>query len=257
MPDRAWRGVGPLVAEALGVAASCSSSYLNAAFTGARMRCVRTEQLPAVLRLRPHVALLVVGMNDTLRSDFDPVQLAADLEQVVSALHAQGTLVLGLRYHDHARVFWLLGPLARALSARIAELVIDVVCERTGMACFDVGAMEEAYQLASWSVDRLHPSERGHRMLARGFTELIDGAGFEVLEPVTMECSGGAPRSTVRHVGWLVGAGVPWLWRRGKDFLPYALAIMARAAVRSAERRVAGMRLTVGQPHTQRPRSTV
>lgn len=248
LPDRTWRGVGPLVAEALGVGPASPASYLNVAFTGARMRCVRNEQLPAVLRLRPDVALLVVGMNDTLRSDFEPQSLAEDLEYVVSALHAEGTLVLGLRYHDHARVFRLPAALARALRARIAELneVIDLVAVRTGIPCFDAGSMEHAYELSTWSVDRLHPSELGHRMLARGFTGLIADEGYEVLEPVSMVCSGGAQHGTAAHLGWLVAKGIPWLWRRGKDFLPYAAVIMARSAARTTARRVGEARGLVG-----------
>src|SRR4051794_34382312 len=61
LPKRSgWRGVGPLVAAALGVD---PAGYLNPAFTGARMRCVLTEQVPAAVAHRPDVALLVAGMN--------------------------------------------------------------------------------------------------------------------------------------------------------------------------------------------------
>lgn len=254
LPDGSWRGVGPLVAAALHVDPGDPQAYLNVSFTGARMRCVRTEQLPSVLRLRPDVALLVVGMNDTLRSDFDPADMARDMEDVVSRLQAAGTLVLALRYHDHARIFHLPGPLARALRSRIAELngVVDLVAARTGMRCFDTGALADVYLMSAWSVDRLHPSELGHRMLARGFTELIAASGLGVPEPVSMVCSGGVQPGTVDHVGWLVMKGVPWLWRRGKDFLPYAGVIVARSMARSTVRRVRAVRewpgVLIGMP---------
>ncbi|MGH3451712.1 MAG: SGNH/GDSL hydrolase family protein [Haloechinothrix sp.] len=232
LPGGGWRGVGPLVAAALGVASA--DFYHNGAFTGARMRCVRTEQLPAAVRMRPDVTLLVVGMNDTLRSDFDPAQLVEDLGAVVTALHDAGSLVLALRFHDHSRVFRLPGPLARALRARIGELnrVIDLVAERYDVPCLDVREVSGSYELAAWSVDRLHPSELGHRMLARGFTELVAGAGFAVAEPVSLECGGGLHTGAVEHIGWLVVQGVPWLLRRGRDFLPHAGAMMARSALR-------------------------
>ncbi|MFE0024200.1 SGNH/GDSL hydrolase family protein [Amycolatopsis sp. NPDC059021] len=223
-----WRGVGPLVAAALGVE---PDGYLNPSFTGARMSCVRRDQLPATVAHRPDVALLVVGMNDTLRPDFDADAIAADLTVVLRELAAVGTTVIPVRYHDHAKVFRLPASIRRALSARVAELneAIDTVVEREGVPCLDLATMPGAYDLAAWSVDRLHPSELGHRMLARGFTALLAESGFEIVEPVSLTCSGGADPGTAAHVGWLVFKGIPWLWRRGGEFLPYAAAIMWRS----------------------------
>lgn len=235
LPGGRWRGVGPLVAEALGLDAECPDAYLNAAFTGARVACVRERQLPDALRFAPDVTMVVVGMNDTLRSDFDAARLAEDLDAVVAELVAAGSLALVLRYHDHSRVFRLPGPLARALRGRIEELnaAVDVVVTRRGAPCLDLVALAGTYDLTAWSVDRLHPSELGHRMLAHGFSELIGAAGFRVVEPVGLACSGGVSTGAVEHVGWLVVQGIPWVWRRGRDFLPYAAAVFARSTVRS------------------------
>lgn len=229
LPHRGgWRGVGPLVAAALGVG---EEGYLNLSFTGARMKCVRADQLPAALAHRPDVAVLVVGMNDTLRPDFDPDRIAEDLTEIVRAFAAVGTTVLPVRFHDHSKVFRLPQSLKRALSARVVELneVIDRGVEVEGIACLDLDALPGAYDLTAWSVDRLHPSELGHRMLARGFTTLLAEAGFAVPEPVSLTCSGGVEPSTAGHLGWLVAKGVPWLWRRGREFLPYAAVIMWRS----------------------------
>ncbi|WP_086849858.1 SGNH/GDSL hydrolase family protein [Amycolatopsis kentuckyensis] len=226
LPRRAgWRGVGPLVAAALGVD---RGGYLNPSFAGARMRCVLTEQVPVAVAQRPDVALLVAGMNDTLRPDFDAARVGADLTEVIRRLRATGTTVLPVRFHDHSKVFRLPQSLKRALSARVAELnaAIDEVVAREGVACLDLARLPGAYDLASWSVDRLHPSELGHRMLASGFTGLLADAGFAVPEPVSLTCSGGVEPSTTGHVGWLVLKGIPWLWRRGREFLPYAAVIM-------------------------------
>ncbi|NYI91066.1 lysophospholipase L1-like esterase [Amycolatopsis endophytica] len=232
VPGGSWRGVGPFVAEALGID---PSGYLNTAFTGARMRCVRTDQLPAALHHRPDVAVVIVGMNDTLRSDFDAAGMARDLEHVVTGLRAAGSTVVTMRFHDHSRVFRLPGPLRRALTARIGELneIIDVVARRHGVACLDLGALPGAYDLTAWSVDRLHPSELGHRLLARGVTELVAEAGIAVPAPVSLVCSGGVAPRPIDHVGWLVVKGIPWLWRRGRDLLPYAATIVARSAIES------------------------
>jgi lysophospholipase L1-like esterase len=222
--------MGPLVAEALGVP---RENYLNTAFTGARMRCVRAVQLADALAHRPDVALVVVGMNDTLRSDFDPADVAADLDHVVTELSAQGATVIPVRFHDHGKVFRLPGPLYRALKARIDALneAIDKVVANHGLPCLDLVQLPGAYELTAWSVDRLHPSELGHRLLAKGFTGLLADAGYEVPVPVTLSCSGGRRTHLVHHVGWLLLKGIPWLWRRGRDLLPYVIGILVRAAV--------------------------
>ncbi|QRP43852.1 SGNH/GDSL hydrolase family protein [Amycolatopsis sp. FDAARGOS 1241] len=228
-PNRGgWRGVGPLVAAALGVD---DDGYLNPSFEGARMKNVLIEQLPAVLAHRADVALLVVGMNDTLRPDFDAEQISADLTELVRTLAAQGTLLVPVRFHDHSKVFRLPSSIKRALAARVAELnaAIDAVVAAEGVPCLNLHELPGAYELTSWSVDRLHPSELGHRMLALGFTTLLEQAGYAVAEPVSLTCSGGVEPSALSHFGWLVGKGVPWLWRRGREFLPYAVAIMWRS----------------------------
>ncbi|WP_253828817.1 SGNH/GDSL hydrolase family protein [Prauserella aidingensis] len=235
LPGGAWRGVGPLVAEALGVPAD---RYANVSFTGARVGCVRTVQLPGVLDTAPDVAVVIAGMNDTLRSDFDTSALADDLDTTVSALQDAGTTVVTVRFHDHGRVFRLPGPLRRAHATRVDALndVVDTVVARRGALCVDLDVLPGAYDLDSWSVDRLHPSERGHRLLALAVTEALAGEGFAVPEPVSLVCSGGASARTVDHVAWLLGKGVPWLWRRGRDLVPHAAGIVARDLVRAGVR---------------------
>ncbi|GAA2818205.1 SGNH/GDSL hydrolase family protein [Crossiella cryophila] len=219
-----WRGFAPLLADGLG------AELHNLSFQGARMRCVRDQQLPRALAQRPDAAVLVVGMNDTLRSDFDAEAIKADLDEVVGRLTAAGTTVLTARFHDHARVFRIPGPLARALRSRIAEVndLTDEVVGRHRIGCLDLDALPGAYDLPTWSVDRLHPSELGHRMLARGFGELLEAAGCRVPEPVSMTCAGGVRITPLHHVGWLLFKGLPWLWRRSSDLLPYAAQIIWR-----------------------------
>lgn len=228
LPGGGWRGFGPLLADALGDPGEIS--YTNLAFTGARVECVRHRQLPGALRARPDAAVIVAGMNDTLRPDFDPLAVSADLDATVAALQAGGAVVLTTRFHEHARVFRLPGPLRRALHHRVSQLnaATEQVVARRGALCLDVHVVPGAYDTASWSVDRLHPSERGHRMLAAGFSGLLAGAGIDVPYPVDPACSGGRQLSAVHHVAWLLLEGVPWLGRRGREFLPHALTLVLR-----------------------------
>lgn len=233
LPGGGWRGVGALLA-----AAFADARYLNVSVTGARVTTVRHEQLGAALAARPDAAVLVVGMNDTLRSDFDARRLHADLDAVVAALVAAGAAVVTVRFHDHSRVFRLPGPLRRALRARIDELneVVDAVVLRHGIGCVDLDRLDGAYDLATWAVDRLHPSELGHRRLAAAFAERFAELGCAVPERVSPVCTGGLRTTPLHHVGWLVVKGIPWLWRRGRDLVPHAAAIVYRSWVgRSGE----------------------
>ncbi|MGH3780226.1 MAG: SGNH/GDSL hydrolase family protein [Pseudonocardiaceae bacterium] len=223
-----WRGFGPMLAAALGGPEEVR--YTNLSVIGARMADLRHRQLPEAVARQPDVAVILAGMNDTLRSDFDPVALRDDLDITVTALHAGGAVVLITRFHDHGRVFRLPGPLRRALRHRVEQLndAIDDVVAQRGALCLDLDQIPGAYDPAAWSVDRLHPSERGHRMLAAGFVALLASASVVVPHPVELTCSGGRQLTTAHHVAWLVCQGVPWLGQRGRDLLPHAAAVVLR-----------------------------
>lgn len=227
LPAGGWRGFGPLLAAALG--APGEVQYTNLSVIGARMADLR-RQLPDAVAARPDVVVILAGMNDTLRSDFDPVALRNDLDVTVTVLQASGAVVLTTRFHDHGRVFRLPGPLRRALHHRIRQLndATDHVVARRGALCLDLHLVPGACDLAAWSVDRLHPSELGYRMLASGFADLLSGAGIAVPHPVDLTCSGGRQVTAAYHVGWLVCRGVPWLVRRGRDLLPHAAGLVLR-----------------------------
>jgi lysophospholipase L1-like esterase len=218
MPGGGWRGFPVLLAEALG------ARLVNPAVTGSRMADVRRDQLPAALAAEPDVVVIFVGMNDTLRSDFDPVRLRADLAATVAALRSAGAHVVVMRYHDHTRVFPLPAPLRRALWRRVValNLAVDAVVAETGagIGVLDLDALPGGYEPAAWAIDRLHPSELGHRVLAAGLAALLAEAGFEVPGQVSLECCGGREVKALHRAAWLVFKGVPWLVRRGRDLGP-------------------------------------
>jgi lysophospholipase L1-like esterase len=227
LPGGGWRGFGPLLLDALDHGER--PRYANPSVPGARMSDVRTRQLPRAVRARPDVAVILVGMNDTLRSDFDADLIGADLDATVAALRAVGAIVLTVRFHDHTRVFRLPGPLRRALRERIERLneTTDRVVRAHGIGCLDLDLLPGGYERTTWAVDRLHPSELGHRMLAAGFAGLLAERGFAV-RPVSLDPAGGRHIGLGHHLLWLVFKGLPWLWRRGRDLLPHAAMIMIR-----------------------------
>lgn len=222
-----WRGFAPLLAEALG-----DARLTNLSVSGSRIGGVVATQLPAALALRPDVSVVLVGMNDTMRSDFDPDRLLADIDHVVGTLVAAGSTVITAKYHEHHRVFRLPGPLRRALASRIGALndILDTVALRHRIGIVDLGQVPGIYTPEAWAVDRLHPSELGHRMLARAIATQLTAFGTTVHKEVSLQCAGGRSPGKLARWGWLVFKGVPWLFRRGRDLVPYALATLLRRA---------------------------
>jgi lysophospholipase L1-like esterase len=222
LPGGGWRGFPMLLRDAVE-----AQELVNPSCTGARMADLRRDQLPVALAAAPDVVVIFVGMNDTLRSDFDPVALGADCAASVAELRAVGAHVLLMRYHDHTRVFHLPAPLRRALQRRIAALneAIAAVAadDPAGLGVLDLEVLPGGYERSAWSVDRLHPSERGHRLLAAALAEMLADAGFAVPRPVSLECAGGREVTAAHRAAWLVVKGVPWLVRRGRDLGPVIL----------------------------------
>ena len=221
-----WRGFAPLLAQAL-----APQRFINLSVNGARLGAVRRDQLPVASLSRPDVAIVVAGMNDTMRSDFDPHRLHADLDRIVAELTSAGALVLTIRYHDHGRVFHLPAALHRVLLARINELnaVFDVVARRHSTPVVDLARLPGIYAKSAWAVDRLHPSELGHRLLARAFAGRVAEAGL-VAGEVSLACSGGRVVTRTQRAAWLIVKGLPWLLRRGSDLVPHLVVAMLRAA---------------------------
>ena len=84
-PGGGWRGWAALLAGTLP-----QPDLHNLATLGALAADVERVQLAAATALRPDVASVVVGINDTLRGDFDPERTGASVGRTVAALRAAG-----------------------------------------------------------------------------------------------------------------------------------------------------------------------
>lgn len=220
VPD-GWRGWARLLSEAVGTAHDVS--FCNLAVSGATAADVRSGQLDEALAHRPDVASLIVGVNDTMRSTWDPVRVREDLLTAAEALHGLGALLLTARFHDHGAVLGLPAVLRRPLWRRIEHVnsVYDEVHRLYGGVRMDLGGRPEVTTREFWSVDRLHPSERGHRLLAHGFALLVNEAGI-AFAPPSLERDGGRVPSRWQDLHWMVTAGAPWMGRRARDLGPWA-----------------------------------
>ncbi len=228
-----WRGWARLLADAM--ATTHDVSFCNVAVPGATSLTVRYGQLDEALDHRPDLASLIVGINDTMRSTWQPARFRADLLSCAQELDRAGATLLTARFHDHGAVFGLPERLRRPLTARIevVNAVYDELHSRFDTLRLDLAGWPEVSSRAFWSIDRLHPSERGHRALARGYADLLHARGL-AFEPPALEPDGAHQPDWRSEVRWVVAEGAPWIGRRARDLGPVAAR---RAAMLAATRR--------------------
>jgi len=221
---RAWRGWAVLLADAL-----VEPDLHILAASGARVADIERDQLPRALALRPDIASVVFGINDTLRPGFDPGLIESAAAHTVGALCAAGAQVLSMRLPDADRMLGLPGAFARPLAARTQQVnaVLDAIASRFGTLHFDAAGTPEAYDRRMWAADRLHPNERGHRLIARSFHGLLAAAGDPLGPPPCAEPSSPAP-TRLAVLAWLATRGTSWVLRRSTDLVPHLLAMAAR-----------------------------
>ncbi|MDT0201799.1 GDSL-type esterase/lipase family protein [Nocardioides sp. AE5] len=83
-----WRGWARLLADAM--ASGHDVSFCNLAVPGATATDVHQHQLADAVAHQPDIVSLVVGLNDTMRSTWDPPRMRAELLESAEVLHRQG-----------------------------------------------------------------------------------------------------------------------------------------------------------------------
>src|SRR6185437_4974596 len=224
VPGGGWRGWAALLGGTLPQA-----EVHNLAVSGALAADVERVQLPAAAALRPDLASVVVGINDTLRGDFDPHRTGAAIGRTVTGRREAGAQVLTIRRPDPGQMFGLPGALARPQARRMRAIntVMDEVARRRGTLHLDVARDPATYERRYWSVDRLHPNERGHRFIACRFHALLATSVFAVGPGPDPEPS--SPLPTRRdEARWMATKGTAWLVRRSRDLVPALVGLAVR-----------------------------
>jgi lysophospholipase L1-like esterase len=219
-----WRGWAALLAASLP-----QPVMHNLATLGALAADVERLQLPAATALKPDVASVVVGINDTLRGNFDPQRTGAAMARTVEGLRAAGAQVLTMRLPDPGKMFGLPKSLAKPLARRMRAVnaAVDEIALRYDTVHLDAARDPAIYERRYWSVDRLHPNERGHRFVACQFHAMLTAAGVPVGPSPDPEPST-PPPSRMAEVRWMATKGTTWLARRSRDLVPALVALAIR-----------------------------
>ncbi|GGP47762.1 SGNH/GDSL hydrolase family protein [Streptomyces melanogenes] len=226
-----WRGWAALLA---GDGPGCE--FRNFAVSGALTRDVAEEQAPRARAFAPDLASVVVGVNDTLRRSFDIHHVAARLDAVYGGLAAQGAVLLTACLPDPGATLALPGPLARPLARRqqAVNAVVHALSARYGAAHLHLADRAWVGDRSLWSADRLHPGERGHRLIAASCHALLAERGLAPGAPPSYEPDRPPPGRSAALL-WLATAGTAWVARRSTDLLPQLLGL-AGAELRHAAR---------------------
>lgn len=225
VPGGGWRGWAALLAGALGERPG-GVELVNLARSGALAAELAERQLPMARALGPRFASLVVGANDTLRAAFAIERVALALDRAHGALSADGAVVLTACLPDPGRMLGLPAPLARPLARRMRAVntVVHAVSARYQGVHLHLAEHPWVAERACWSVDRLHPSERGHRLLARGFHAALAAAGLPVGPPPALTLDG-PPPTRAGSARWMATRGTRWVADRCTDLLPGLLGL--------------------------------
>ncbi|MEV4942777.1 GDSL-type esterase/lipase family protein [Streptomyces zaomyceticus] len=207
------------------------TASLNLAVSGALSGDVANRQAPRALAFRPHLASVVLGVDDTLRRTFDIALLARRLDGS-SDLDEAGAVLLSACLPDAGRMLGLPPPPARPLARRrrFVNAVVHALSARYGAVHPHLADETWTEDRALWGADRPHLGERGHRAVAVGFHRLLADRGLahgaaparEPLQP---------PPTRAEALLRLATAGTGRLLRRSHDLLPQLL-LLAGAELR-------------------------
>lgn len=191
-PDGTLRGWADRLAEAM-ASVDEDFEFINLARRGLKAEEVTRHQLGTALELKPDLAGALVGMNDLIEPSFDPSRYRRELEAIVGALRETGAVVLTATFPDITRFSPLPARFLSRVRGRLqaASEAVREVSAKHGTLLLDADELPEARERAIVSVDRLHPSPKGHVLVAQLFARrLEEHSGVPVPQPEGSDVAG-------------------------------------------------------------------
>ncbi|MFG3227910.1 SGNH/GDSL hydrolase family protein [Kitasatospora sp. NPDC048194] len=227
----AWRGWAAVLAHSLAPGGR-DVDFANLAYSGALTADLTARQLPAALALRPQLAAVLVGGNDTLRTGFDIRRTTLELDATLGELSSHGAVLLTACLPDPGLLLRLPAPLGRPLARRMRAVntVVHALTARHRAVHLHIAELPWSNQRRLLSVDRLHPSAEGHHLIARRFHDLLSEAGHP-LGPPPADRVAEPPPSPAADLWWMATKGTRWVAARSTDLLPGLLALAAAEGV--------------------------
>lgn len=204
-PDGSLRGWGDRLA--LLIAGRGGLHYANLAVRSRRVGDVAGEQLARARELRPDLVSILIGANDLVAGRVDVDALAAELEETVRVLRADGVDVLLVTpFLPGRRAAGIFAVRFAAYASRLTA-----IAERHGAILLDTDLHPGLSEPSNWGEDLVHLSSRGHRFLAYCAGELLGVPHAEALGVLDQALHDGDAAS---RVDWWRRHALPWLWRR-------------------------------------------
>ena len=208
--------------------------YFNFSRPGAKSTEVATVQLDKVLKQQPDICAVIVGGNDILRNDFDPILLHKNLQYICSSLLEIGSEIVMVELHDPLQLLKLPKLIARVLNKRVNA--VNAVYRKIALE-FDVVSIKTrkiptVHQKSNWHIDRMHPGPAGHFLLARFIAEKLKQRGWAINLPAVLNIR---ETSKKEKILWLLRNGTPWFLKRSLDLLPAAIFLMIVEALKIAK----------------------
>jgi len=208
--------------------------YFNFSRPGAKSKEVATVQLDKVLKQQPDICAVIVGGNDILRNDFDPILLHKNLQYICRSLLEIGSEIVMVELHDPLQLLKLPKLIARVLNKRVNA--VNAVYRKIALE-FDVVSIKTrkiptVHQKSNWHIDRMHPGPAGHFLLARFIAEKLKQRGWAINLPAVLNIR---QTSKKEKILWLLRNGTPWFLKRSLDLFPAAIFLMIVEALKIAK----------------------
>lgn len=204
-PDGTLRGWADRLALLL--SARGGIRYANLAVRSRRVRDVHGEQLARARELRPDLVSILIGANDLVKSHADVPALAAQVEETVRVLRADGADVLLVTpFLPERRAARLFAPRFAAFAVHLAG-----IAERHGAILLDTDLHPSLASRPNWGEDLVHLGSRGHRFLAYSAGDLLGVPHAETLGALDQVLHDVDATTTA---AWWRRHALPWVWRR-------------------------------------------